>query len=117
MHRTWSEAAEHPSRTCPPSTTCPQCPGPPLLSDRSPPLPFLTLAREITRGGGHQQDGAPQQPRRAPASHPSNRPDAGRAGNSPPLIRNSALHSRMEEKATLSPALNWSLCARFPRAG
>lgn len=80
MYRTWSEAAEHPSRTCPTSTTCPQCPGPPLLSDRSPPLPFLTLAREITRGRGHQQDGAPQQPRRARASHPSTARTPGERG-------------------------------------
>lgn len=75
------------------------------------------MDRAITRGRGRQQDGAPQQPCRARASHSSNNPGAGRARNSPPLIQNSELHSRVEEKATLSPAPNWSLCARLPRAG
>ena len=65
---------------------------------------FLTLDGAIAGSRGRQQDGAPQQPHRAQASHPSCSPDARRAGHSPPMIRNSESHSPLQEKATVSPA-------------
>lgn len=65
---------------------------PPTQGARDPrsraarPLPAepLTWDGLVAGGRGRQQEDTPEQPRRAPASHPSSSADAGRTGSPPP---------------------------------